>query len=126
MKEIIITNNKMVYESYNKDFECIYSDDYTYRDILESVRSNIHRGSKLLTHPLSGSLKPNETPFKTIMISREADSFDFEGLKIIEESIIVFEKFYKDKETIDWAERILDDFRVIDYSLIENVIKKII
>lgn len=124
MEKIIITNNKDVYEKYKDDFEFLFSEDYTYMDILDITRRKIHEGYKLLTHPLSGSVKPNETPYKTIMVSSKKESLDYGSLNIIEESIQVFKKFKANKETPNWTERILEDFRVIDLSLIDNVIKK--
>ncbi|MGO1468867.1 MAG: GrdX family protein [Tissierella sp.] len=126
MKKTIITNNKTVYLQYKDRFGFIFSDSYTYKDVLEITRSKIHEGYRLLTHPLSGSIKPNETPFKTIIISKEKGELDYQSLAIIEESIIVFNKFNLDKETPNWPEKILDDFRVVDFSLIENVIEKFI
>lgn len=126
MEKVIITNNKSVYEKYNDKFEFVFNEDYSYRDILDMVRAKIHEGYELLTHPLSGSIKPNETPFKTIIISKEKGKLDYQGLNIIEESIMAFDKFYQNKKIPNWTERVLDDFRVIDLSLIENVIKKLI
>lgn len=94
-------------------------------DILELVRNKIHEGHKLLTHPLSGSIKPNETPFKSIIISKEKSNLDMDGLIIIEDSILAARKFLNDKKTPPWTERVLNDFRVIDLSLMENVIDKL-
>jgi hypothetical protein len=37
--------------------------------VLVYVRDKIHKGHKLLTHPLSGSIKPNESPYKSVLIS---------------------------------------------------------
>ena len=62
MKNIIITNNKYVYEKYKDTNEIKYDEDFTYLDVLEYVRNQIHKGHKLLTHPLSGSVKPNRNP----------------------------------------------------------------
>lgn len=121
MANILITNNKYVFDKY-KDIS-IYYEDATYMDILKITRDKIHAGHQLLTHPLSGSIKPNETPYKTIMISEKKDDLDMEGLNIIEESIATAKKFQENKSTPNWTERILDDFRVIDLSLIENVLK---
>lgn len=126
MTKVIITNNKDVYENYNEKFEFVFSEDYSYREILEIVRAKIHEGYELLTHPLSGSVKPNETPFKSIIMSKEKGNLDYQGLNIIEESIMTFDKFYENKKTPNWTERVLEDFRVIDFSLIDNVIKKLI
>lgn len=125
MASILITNNSYVYEKYKDNMEIIYKEDYNYTEILEFVRDKIHEGYQLLTHPLSGSVKPNETPFKTIMISKEKGELDNRGLSITEESILTARKFMTDKGTPNWTESVLDDFKVIDLSLIENVIDKL-
>ncbi len=125
MASIIITNNGYVHEKYKEKTEVIYKEDFNYLQILEFVRDKIHEGHELLTHPLSGSIKPNETPYKTIMISKEKGNLDENGLIIVEESIATAKKFMSNKPTPNWVERVLDDFRVIDLSLIENVIDKL-
>ncbi len=56
------------------------------------VRDKVHEGHELATHPLSGSVKPNETPYKTIMISEKKGVLDFNSLKIIEDSIATAKK----------------------------------
>jgi len=125
MSSLIITNNPYVYEKYKDEMEMIYKKDFDYLEVLRFVRDKIHEGHELLTHPLSGSIKPNETPYKTIMIGNEKKELDENGIRIIEESIATTKKFMTNKPTPDWVERVLDDFRVIDLSLIENVIDKL-
>ena len=125
MSSIIVTNNPYVYEKYKDKMEIIYKEDYNYIEILEFLRDKIHEGHQLLTHPLSGSIKPNETPYKTIMNSKEKGNLDQQGILIVEESIATAKKFQSNKPTPDWVESVLDDFRVIDLSLIENVIDKL-
>lgn len=122
---ILITNNILVYEKYKDKMEVIFNEKLDYISILEMVRNKVHEGYGLLTHPLSGSIKPNETPYKSILLSSEKASLDESGLMILEESILTARKFLNDKATPKWTESILDDFRVIDYSLISNVLNKI-
>ncbi len=123
MDILIITNNSLVHEKYNKKFETMYLCKYTYLEILEWVRDRIHKGHKLLTHPLSGSIKPNETPFKSIVIGKKKGNLDFDGLSIIEESIASAKKFIKGKVTPLWTEKVRDDFRLIDCSIITSAIQ---
>lgn len=125
MPNIIVTNNRYVYDKYKDKMETVFDEKFTYLQILELVRDKIHEGHQLLTHPLSGSIKPNETPFKSIIISKEKSSLDTQGLFIVEESIMTANKFIKDRKTPPWVDRVLDDFRVIDLSLMENVIDKL-
>ena len=125
MKSVIITNNKDVYEKFKEKMEVIFLEDKDYLEVLYFVRDKIHDGHKLLTHPLSGSIKPNETPFKSIMITKETGNLDTDGLVMVEESILTAKKFYNNRPTPNWTERVLIDFRVIDLSLMENVIEKL-
>lgn len=125
MSNILITNNRYVNDKYKEKLEVIFLEGKDYLEVLEFTRDKIHEGHKLLTHPLSGSIKPNETPFKSIMISTNKGSLDMDGLNIVEESILTAKKFMTDKKTPDWPESILDDFMVIDLSLMENVIDKL-
>jgi hypothetical protein len=125
MKSLLVTNNGAVNEKFKNKMEIIYLEGYKYIEVLEFIRDKIHEGHKLLTHPLSGSIKPNETPYKSIMISREIGELDTDGLVIIEDSIQSALKFMSIKATPEWKEKVLEDFRVIDLSLMENVIEKL-
>ncbi len=125
MSTVIITNNPYVNEKYKDKREVLYKEEFKYMDILEFVRNRIHEGYELLTHPLSGSVKPNETPYKSIIMSNKKGNLDSRGLSIVEDSILTVKKFMTNKATPDWAEAVLDDFRVIDLSLMENAIDKL-
>lgn len=125
MSSILVTNNPYVYERYKDNMELVFKKDYNYIEILKFVRDKIHEGYELLTHPLSGSVKPNETPYKTIMVSKKRGGLDESGLSIVEESILTAKKFMTNMATPEWDERVLDDFRVIDLSLIESVVDKL-
>lgn len=70
MKFVIVTNNPKVRDELGQEFDVDYA-DITYREILCKVRDMIYEGHKLLTHPLSGSVKPNETPYKSILVAKK-------------------------------------------------------
>jgi len=123
LKKIIITNNILVHDKYNEKMDIIYFEGLSYLEILNFVRNKIHEGYKLLTHPLSGSIKPNETPFKSVAISTEKGELDFESLEIIEDSISTAKKFIEEKKTPEWTREILEDFRLIDFYLIDGAIQ---
>lgn len=123
MKKIIITNNPRVYEEYSSKMDIMYSDTYTYLEVLSQGRDKIHEGHSLLTHPLSGSVKPNETPYKSVAISLERGDLDMNSLMIIEESIATARKFITGKKTPLWTEKILEDFQMIDFFLIQGAIE---
>lgn len=103
--------------------DILYSDTFSYLDVLLKARDKIHEGHSLLTHPLSGSVKPNETPYKSVAISVESTTLNMESLMIIEESINTAKKFIGGKKTPNWTEQILEDFQAIDFYLIRSGIE---
>ena len=119
----ILTNNSLVKEKYSEDLNITFIDGQ-YIDVIKSARDMVHKGLKLITHPLMGSIKPNETPFRSIIIS-EGTVLDVESLMIIESSIVTAEKFQRDNKVPVWNEKVLDDFRFIDLRLFESALESI-
>ena len=118
---IIITNNQKVRDFFEKErIEVLYIDG-DYKDVLYMVRDKVQLNYHLLTHPLSGSIKPNETPYKSIAIKKEK-KLDLLSLELISNAIEVYKKLQKDLKTPFWTESILEDFRVIDLDLIKNAL----
>lgn len=117
MREILVTNNT----DFLKDdmgFEVRYIETLEYMDVLIAVRDLVHKGHRLLTHPLSGSVKPFETPYKSIAVGAKAgETVDEESLILIGDAIMMAEKFRRERH---FNERLLADFRLIDRDLIER------
>ena len=86
--------------------------------VFKAVRDKIHLGHGLLTHPLSGSVKPGETPYKTVVVTGGKGDLDHRSLAIIEESIQTCIKLTANAAKNDWGKKQLADFRLIDYNLI--------
>lgn len=120
----VITNNPLVKENYSHDISTEYY-DVSYIELLEIIRDKIHLGSKLLTHPLSGSVKPNETPYKTVVISYD-NVLHMDSLLMIEQSIETTKKFLKNKPPLLWSDNVLKDCQIVDLSLIGNVLENIL
>lgn len=116
----IITNNGLVAQRCAS--RCpVRLYDVSYGDLLLLVRDSVHRGGKLLTHPLAGSIKPNETPFRSILMQEGDGPLCFESARLIEESIAAFKKFGgpRFQGMSDAARR---DFAEIDLSLITGAL----
>lgn len=123
MNFIIFTNNSWVNERYGDKYNVNYF-DCSFDEIFEMVRDKIHQGHTLLSHPLSGSVKPNETPFKSVMISAEPKKFDVQSLEIIEDAIVTAKKFEQQKRRqAILNDRVKEDFRMIDFYLITSAIE---
>ena len=109
----------MVDRKFRESYQ-VYLQEGDYMQVLKSARDYIHAGHTLLTHPLAGSVKPNETPYKSVMITAEKKQLNLESVKIIEESIYTCEKFVTTAKN-DQSE-VYKDFQYIDCSLIESAI----
>lgn len=120
----LITNNPNFLNYKKKDIEVDYR-DVDYLKILEIARDYIHVNYELLTHPLYGSVKPNETIYRSIVL-KSNDNLDHNSVVMISEAIETFTKFRKNRETPLWTDTVKEDFGVIDYDLITNAIERII
>ena len=118
---IILTNNPMVRDYFEElKFQVLFIDG-SYKQVLDEIQKKVHLNYKLLTHPLSGSIKPNETPYKSVAIAK-SDKLDMLSLELISNAIDVFNRLWKDVKTPDWSDRILGDFKLIDFDMIKNAI----
>jgi hypothetical protein len=117
---MIITNNEKVYDKYKEKTNIIFVQG-GFKDVLIKTRDKIHEGHELLTHPLSSSVKPNETPFKSVMISDEKRSLNLDSLYIIENSIMTYDNFSKHKFGM-MTEQITEDFKLIDLTVLESAL----
>lgn len=117
----IVTNNPLVRDKYVGKLDITFLDG-KYIDVLMQTRDKVHQGFKVMSHPLAGSIKPNETPYRSVIIMR-GDCLDYDSLSIIEDSLCAFEKFSSAKPMPEWNERILRDFQVIDCDLIDSAVE---
>ena len=63
----LITNNPKFKSEKYRDIDIEYY-DAGYLDILIKVRDLVYRNYELVTHPLYGSVKPNETIYRSVVI----------------------------------------------------------
>jgi len=115
--DILITNNPLV----KAQLEDSISVEYIETDligVLTHVRNLVHKGHRLLTHPLSGSIKPNETIYKSVIITGSPNDLDVQSVNIIGESILTAQKFPKRQFTDEY----LSDMQTVDLSLIKSAL----
>ncbi|MDI9475607.1 MAG: GrdX family protein [Natronincolaceae bacterium] len=122
MEAIIVTNNSKVKQKYDAEYDVEFVDGGLL-DVLIAVRDKIHEGHKLLTHPLMGSVKPNETPYKSVLISHDKQDLDLDSLLMISSNVETVQKFMNIKQPTEWKDKILEDFMVIDLDLISSGIE---
>ncbi|MGE5653388.1 MAG: GrdX family protein [Bacillota bacterium] len=118
---LIVTNNPLVKDINNADYQ-----ETDLLAVLYRVRDLIHKGHRLISHPLAGSVKPNETPYKSVVVTRDADpAVDFDSLRIIEGSIQVAAKMLQDRPLPAWDNKVRADFQFIDNALLSSALQSL-
>ena len=112
----ILTNNPLVARCLGEDYAVALYPEDNCRDILVRVRDLVYAGHLLFTHPLAGSVKPNETPYRSVLISRTPHALDAEAAEMISNCIAAFDKFAPRRRCL--TEQLLEDFQLIDYTLL--------
>ena len=119
---LILTNNPLVPACMEGKgvFTIRFLPEKSFRDILLTARDMIYAGHILYTHPLAGSVKPGETPYKSIVVSLTPHGMENDHAVLIANALEVCDKF----QTIDWSDsaEAQNDFQLIDYALLAGAI----
>lgn len=126
---LLLTNNLLVKKEIKNgnlgndlDIKLKFCDDLD--EVMIEVRDLIHKGYNLISHPLAGSVKPAQNPYRSILIEKDR-GLNYESLKTIEKAIQKLKQFQKNKVEKEYPAEILEDYQVIDHSLISSGIKSI-
>ena len=90
-KAIIITNNDRVYEKYKKEMQVILLDSY--EDVLIKTRDMVYNRHILLTHPQASSLKPNQTPYRSVVVYPKGEEDNMKDIVLIEKCIETYRQW---------------------------------
>lgn len=115
-----LTNNPKVLEKQLPYVENIMGNTLV---VLKAVKYEILKGYKLITHPLTSSIRPNVSPYKSIILTSKAEKLDSESLDIIEKSIVYTTRLINGSRHYNWDENSLRDFQYIDFDLIKEFLQ---
>lgn len=118
-KALVLTNNPLVLAKYPQARMV----KGTYQDVLIQGRNLIHQGHRLVNHPLAGSIKPNETPYKSLLLTAFAAKLDFASLSLIESAIQAADKFVKLHR--NWDQKVDADFQYLDLTLLQTAVEQL-
>lgn len=119
------TNNPLVRDRLSACLPVVYR-ELTFLPFLVSLRDEIHQGSILLSHPLSGSIKPGETPYKSVLMAAGREgSLDLDSLHLIEEAISTSKKLMArhPRQVELLSDSVKKDFQVVDLTLIASALE---
>ena len=121
---IIITNNPMAAEKYADRGEVIFLPEANYRDVLVAVRDKVYLGHQLINHPLYGSLRPHETPYRTVALTaKPAAQPDADMCMIMSDAFTVVDRFTLPEASV-MSERIRNDYQMIDCDLLKRTLSE--
>lgn len=119
----IITNNPAVAEKNYAENEYY---DVDVLKLFQMVAGETAKGYRLLSHPLTSSVRPDITPYKTVFLSKSRGSVDAESQILIEQAIDYAEKLYEIREIPiyqRWDDKAKNDFQLIDLSITERALE---
>lgn len=117
MKYITIISNNPTVELTSTD---IHITEYGAVPVLERLRDLVHLGHHLLTHPFAGSVKPNENPFKSVVITKGHFGVDYQSVQIVEGCLDVARRMIKERPYRDYPPQVISDMQLIDRSLLDS------
>lgn len=123
-KAILVTNNNRVYEKYKDTMHVLLMDSY--KNVLIKVRDLVYDRHILLTHPQASSLKPNQTPYRSVILYPKGKADNTEDILLIEKCLEIYEQWQEIAPTPEkYEDQTAEDFKTIDLSVIDNVIPRI-
>lgn len=122
MEFFLVTNNPQAAKIYPGIDICTMEGPVL--DLYTRVRDFVHLGHRLLTHPLSGSLKPGRIPYKTVILAKEKTGLDMQSLSHIESSIEACRKTSPGSPA-SMPEKILADYAAIDLSHVRAALESL-
>lgn len=119
MEYCILTNNPLVAKSQWKQVEYY---NCGIKELYQKMREQLEQGYRLFTHPLSGSIRPDVTPYKTVILqaSKQEHSGD---IQCLDRAISYMEGLPGNKRI--YSESEAEDFQFVDYDIIQNVVNRI-
>lgn len=119
---ICITNNKDL-------AECLHETNFVNGpaiSVLTRGRDLIHLGWRLEASPLYGNLKPNQQPYRTLVLKCQkgtpgvqADNY---SLQLIESAIAIYSDSVT-REPGDMTDDIESDYKYVDFALMEETLR---
>lgn len=123
-KAVLITNNDRVYEKYKETIQVILLN--TYEEVLIKVRDMVYDRHVLLTHPQASSLKPNQTPYRSVVVYPKGEEDNMKDILLIEKCIEVFREWQEIAPSPkSYQDKVANDFKTIDLSVVDNIIPRI-
>lgn len=118
-----ITNNPMLLDKGFTNLE-FYETDVL--GLFHMILQEVAAGYRLLSHPLTGSIRPDITPYKTVFLSEHPGTIDAESAKLMDHAVRYAEDLYQLRKIPlcrQWDETAKKDFQLVDLSIVEQAME---
>lgn len=112
-----LTNNPTIIK---KGVPVVEAFDVSPLDLFKLVRSEVLKGYKLITHPLTGSIGLDLNPYKSVILSSDSGNVNIDSLEFIQKSISYTKNLMANNSPLKWDYLSLRDFQLIDLDLIDR------
>ena len=121
---ILVTNNDRVYEKYRTVCNVILTDSY--ESVLIKVRDLVYDRHILLTHPQASSLKPNQTPYRSVAVYPRGSEDNMKDILLIEKCLEVYYQWQEIAPSPKrYSPKVDNDFKTIDLSVVDGFMPRI-
>ena len=98
----------------------------TYEEVLIKVRDMVYDRHLLLSHPQASSLKPNQTPYRSVVVYPKGNEDNVKDIMLIEKCL---EGYYQWQDIApspkSYAPKVDNDFKTIDLSVVDGFMPRI-
>mgnify|MGYP001354007087 CR=1 FL=1 len=115
-----ITNNPIMVDSefHNVEFKSVDN-----LDLFLWIEGEVCKGYRLLTHPLTGSIRPDISPYKSVLLSKNTAEIDNESIELIHKAIDYTYSLAANHKKPDWRKEEREDFQFVDRSFIRYALE---
>lgn len=123
-KAILLTNNSRVQDKYRNQIQVVFLTSY--EDVLIKARDMVYDRHMLLTHPQASSLKPNQTPYRSVIVYPQEHNDNTESILLIEKCLETWQHWQDIAPTPEsYSEKVSEDFKTIDLSVVDAVMERL-
>lgn len=117
---LIITNNPMVKNTNNAEICFVIGDC---RQVLYQVFNQVAMGRRLLSHPLAGSIKFEDNPYRSVVLSKPETDVDLSTLVMLEKCLEKVEAGVRERTAAKGGLAFARDFQMIDKELLDEAMQ---
>ena len=107
---LIVSNNPLVRDA----FQGCRKIDGSVREVVLHARDLVHLGYPLLGHPLAGSIRLQNNPYRSLILGMQPEAYNARDVQLVEQIAARIEAL----ETQTHVKSAVHDYQYIDFSLL--------